>query len=252
MAITAVEYWLIGELAHAGLIPKAPHVLELGENNWYGDVPLERLGRDLYREISDPDERKRRFLELNQIVEAQAPTMLFDVAKLFYRTFLGYASLSSLDLGGTPAAHKVDLNWPVEASRRFDVTLNFGTAHHVFNIYQCFKTAHELTTPGGLMLHGMPLTGALDDGFYNVQPTFYWDLAVANGYEMLMLIYAEPTPFTVRQLERREDIVAMAQWGHIGANAFVYAVMRGGTTPAGFAVPVQGRYVAELAAAATA
>lgn len=249
MALTAVEYWLIAQLAHAGLLPPAPHVLECGENNWYGDVPLERLGHDMYRELADPEARKPCFVELDRIAKAQSPAMLFEVARLFYRTFLRYASLSSIDLGGTAAAHKVDLNYPVQANRQFDITINFGTAHHVFNVFQFFKTMHDLTAPGGLMLHGMPLTGALDDGFYTVQPTFYWDLAVANRYAIVMLVYAELAPFAVRELERREDVAEMAERGQLGANASLYAVLRR-TEPGEFTIPVQGRYVAELAALA--
>jgi hypothetical protein len=252
MAIGAVEYWLISQLAHAGALPPAPHVLELGENNWYGDVPIEQLGQDVYRQITDPAARQRSFVELNGIVEAQTPTMLFDVAKVFYRTFLGPASLSSIDLSGTAAAHKVDLNCPIQASRQFDVVINFGTANHVFNLPQFFKTVHDVTAPGGLMLHGMPLTGRVDDGFYNVQPTFYWDLAAANGYEIVLLVYGEPAPFKVRQLESRDDVTTMAQLGEIGATASVYAVFRHRAAPGEFAVPIQGRYLAELAAGAAA
>ena len=243
MAITAIEYWLVSRLAHAGLVPPAPHVLECGENNWYGDVPVETFGRDIYRVIPDPDTRKRCFLELDGIARTQPPTALYDVARLFYRAFLGYASLTSLDLGGTDAAAKVDLNQPVQADRTFDLTINFGTAQHVFNIHQFFKTVHDLTAPGGLMLHGMPFTGAPDDGFYNVQPTFYWDLALANHYEALMLIYAEMQPFKVRELTGREDVVAMAQRGEIGGHAFVYAVLRRGASTSEFAAPIQGRYL---------
>jgi SAM-dependent methyltransferase len=246
LAITAIEYWLISRLAQAGLLPQAPHVLECGENYWYGDVPLEKLGLDIYRVIPDPDARKRHFLELDGIAQTPSSATLFELPRLFYRVFLGYASLTSIDLGGSGGAAKVDLNWPVQADRTFDVTINFGTAQHVFNIHQFFKTMHDLTAPGGLMLHGMPFTGGPDDGFYNVQPTFYWDLALANGYEVLMLIYAEAQPFKVRELTRRDDVVAMARRSEIGAHAFVYAALRRGTSAAEFAVPMQGRYLAEL------
>lgn len=248
MAITAVEYWLISRLAHAGLLPPAPHVLECGENNWYGDVPLETLGRDIYRVIADPEARRRSFLELDRIAQAQAPTMLFEIARLFYRVFLGYASLSPIDLGGSGGAARVDLNLPFTADRAFDVTVNFGTGQHVFDIHQFFRTVHDHTAPGGLMLHGMPLTGAPDEGFYHVQPTLYWDLALANRYEVLMLLYAEIEPLKVRELVGRDDVAAMARRGEVGPRASVYAVLRRGAA-AEFAVPRQERYLAELAGA---
>ena len=61
-----------------------------------------------------------------------------------------------------------------------------------------------------------------------------------------MLIYAEAQPFKVRELTRRDDVVAMARRSEIGAHAFVYAALRRGTSAAEFAVPMQGRYLAEL------
>jgi len=245
LAISAIEYWLLSRLAQSGLLPPAPHVLECGENNWYGDVPLEALGQDVYRMLPDPEARKRGFLELDAIARKGEPEALFEIARLFYRVFLGHASLSSIDLEGTSAAARVDLNWPVQADRAFDVTINFGTAPHVFNIHQFFKTVHDLTAPGGLMLHGMPFTGAHDDGFYNVQPTFYWDLAQANRYEIVMLVYAERDPFNVRELVSRDDILTMASRGEIGTQSFVYSVMRRPAPAAEFAVPLQGRYLAQ-------
>ena len=41
------------------------------------------------------------------------------------------------------------------------------------------------------MLHGMPFSGWYDHGFYNFQPTFYLDLAIANNYGNLGLFYVE-------------------------------------------------------------
>jgi hypothetical protein len=61
-----------------------------------------------------------------------------------------------------------------------------------------------------------------------------------------MLIYAEAQPFKVRELTGRDDIVAMARRSEIGAHAFVYAALRRGTSGAEFAVPMQGRDLAEL------
>jgi len=249
MAITAAEYWLISRLAQAGLLPAAPHVLECGQNNWYGDVPLETFGRDIYRVLADPESRLGCFRELDAIARTEMPARLFDIARLFFRVFLEYASLSSIDLGGTEVAAKLDLNQPFEADRAFDVTVNFGTGQHVFDVHQFFKTIHDHTAPGGLMLHGMPITGAPDDGFYHVHPTLYWDLALANDYEVLMLLYVEIEPFKVRELTRREDVATMAQRGEIGPRASVYAALRRGAAASEFRTPIQGRYLTELTGA---
>ena len=39
------------------------------------------------------------------------------------------------------------------------------------------------------MLHCMPFLGWVDRGFFNFQPTFYWDLAEANGYHVVAFLF---------------------------------------------------------------
>jgi hypothetical protein len=35
----------------------------------------------------------------------------------------------------------------------------------------------------------MPFLGWVDRGFFNFQPTFYWDLAEANGYHVVAFLF---------------------------------------------------------------
>ncbi len=67
----------------------------------------------------------------------------------------------------------------------FDLILNCGTSEHVFNQWNLFKTIHEAVKPGGIMYHRVPLTGHLDHGYFTYQPRFFFDLAKANGYELI-------------------------------------------------------------------
>jgi hypothetical protein len=53
MAITAVDYFIISKLKEQALIPTRPSVLELGEANWYGDVPLDQLASDIRAHVKD-------------------------------------------------------------------------------------------------------------------------------------------------------------------------------------------------------
>jgi hypothetical protein len=79
----------------------------------------------------------------------------------------------------------------VDLDRQFHVVINSGTAEHVFNACQFFKTVHERTFPGGLMIHAFPFVGWLDHGFYNFNPTLIADLAAANQYAFLIWVYSE-------------------------------------------------------------
>jgi hypothetical protein len=86
--------------------------------------------------------------------------------------------------------------------------LNNGTAEHVFNVGQLFKTMHERTKPLGLMLHDGPFTGWVNHGFYTFQPTLYLDLAAANDYELLAMFLMDWDAHNVEPIPNRQAILA--------------------------------------------
>ena len=246
MSISSIEYKLFRDLKKSGILPKKPHVLELGEANWYGDVPIGQLLKDVRLEISDAARCKALEEELRRLAEiydsGDSDKSLWAIAKIFFEVFLDFESITAIDLGGMEAALKLDLNKPVELDRQFDVTINFGTAEHILNIAQFFWTVHDLTRDGGLMMHGAPFQGWTDHGFYNIQPTFYVDLALANSYEIGALLYAETDPVKLVQLRGREQIIGMAQENKFGANAMVYGVFKKPSAARTFQIPMQGYY----------
>ena len=242
MALTAVDYHVLEALRKAGLLPKNPSVLELGESEWYGDIsPAELMA---LIDAAVPEQGKRAALRrrLQELVDHATPTRGWDLAKLFYAAMLDYREIVAIDFHGTPAAQPIDLNHPADLKRRFDIVIDGGTAEHVFNVFQFFKNCHDLTEPRGLMLHNNPFRGWVEHGFYSFNPTFYWDLAAANGYEVLMLVYHEAQPLRIEQLASREKIVEMARAGQLGANAMLFAVYRKPAKESPFAIPAQGFY----------
>lgn len=242
MAITAVEYALFSELKKLQLFPPHPSFLELGEANWYGDIPYEQLSNDICSLLDDTEEQIRILQELIDVVRAGQPTMLWDVAKVFYRLFLSYRETVAIDFGGTEKALRLDLNQPVSLGREFDIVFNGGTSEHVFNVWQLFKTVHDHTADGGLMIHCTPFTGWMDHGFYNFNPTFYWDLAAANGYTILFFLYTELMPLKMLSISRREQFAEMAKDGQIGTNSNLYVVFRKSIEHSSFVTPQQGYY----------
>lgn len=225
MAITEIEYALFTNLKEAKILPEKPHVLEFGENNWYGDVPVAQLLHDI--ENSSRNDRQELAEKLKEIVaeKEKHPWINFDLAKIFWEFFVDYESLTAIDMGG-PNAHKFDLNYPVIMDRQFDITANFGTSEHIFNVAQFFATVHDLTAPGGIMLHAFPFTGWIDHGFYNFQPTFIWDLAAQMRYDIISFIYAEMQPLKILNIRSREDVVRMAKNKEFGNNGLLYTALR--------------------------
>jgi hypothetical protein len=242
MALTAVDYHVLESLRKAGLLPKRPSVLELGESEWYGDLPPGELASLIDALVPEPERRARLRGRLRELLANDSPQRSWDLAKVFYAAMLDYREIVAIDFHGTPAARPIDLNQPVDLGQRFDIVIDGGTAEHVFDVCQFFKTCHALTLPGGLMLHNNPFRGWLEHGFYNFNPTFYWDIAAANGYELLMLVYNETSPLRIEQLLNREKIVEMARAGDLGANAMLFAVYRKPQDERPFAIPGQGFY----------
>ena len=242
MAITAVEYAIFAELKKLPLLPPHPSLLELGEANWYGDVPLERLCDDI---CGLPDYRANQIELLESLIESvrsQRPEMPWEIARIFYRVFLDCHEMQAIDFGGTEKALRLDLNQPISLGKKFDIVFNGGTSEHIFNIWQFFKTVHEHTSNGGLMIHGAAFTGWIDHGFFNFNPTFYWDLAAANGYIIEQLIYTELTPLKLIHILQREQLAEMLKDGQIGTNSNLYIIFRKPSTDCEFATPQQGYY----------
>lgn len=100
---------------------------------------------------------------------------------------LGFAQYHCIDANGQHNAYILDLNFPVPEDHKgqYDLITNYGTAEHVFNVYQFFKNVHDLSHESSIMIHTLPFQKYVNHGFYNFQPCFYDDLAYANNYEII-------------------------------------------------------------------
>jgi hypothetical protein len=230
MALTSGDYKLWRDLKAAGHIPPRPRVLEIGQANWWGDVPLDQLRADGV-----------------EVPIAFDGEHAFHVARAFYKHVLDFSEIVAIDKHGTAEAIDLDLNSPLPLdlvpnrplsaeARRFDIVINTGTAEHVFNQCQLFASIHDATKAGGLMVHAAPLDGWHDHGFYRYEPCFWRDLATANGYR---LVYA--------LLWGRPPAPAPIELGHLDAvprsegDSILHTVWRKYAAGA-FRVPMQGRY----------
>lgn len=246
MAITGLEYIVFSSLRAHNLLPARPKVLELGESNWYGDVPMEQFERDLAQLVLDLTVRDELITRLHDIARANRPNRLYDIARIFWRAFVDPASYSAIDPATPGSQYRFDLNQPVPLNEQFDLIVNIGTAEHVFNVYQFYKTAHERTRDGGMMIHSAPFTGWADHGFYTFQPTFFFDLARANGYQIVSFVVAQFNPLKYVQVAKHEDIPGLLKAGQIPANSHINVVYRKPTDGRAFAVPTQAYYAGAL------
>lgn len=242
MAISMLEYRVIREIRDTGLIPQNPKVLEFGDSNWYGDVPIDTLLENIREYV--PDEKKQKELSdrLTHLTANPTEFSTFEIAGIFFQTFLNGPAYSSIDITSPLATYNFNLNGPIDLREEFDFTINFGTAEHVFNVCQFFKTMHERTKPGGLMLHTTPFLGWPDHGFFAFQPTFFFDLARANGYRILLGLCTQLIPWTWIQIRDHDHYLEMLAGGKIPSPSVHCFLYRKPREAAEFVVPAQRIY----------
>jgi hypothetical protein len=110
-------------------------------------------------------------------------------------TWLGF-SYASIDIDGTPGSIPLDLNFsdvPPSLAGKHHLVTNFGTTEHVANQLNAFKIVHDLTAPGGVMLHTVPTQGGFNHGLINYTPKFFMALAWRNKYRWLFFDFV-PEP----------------------------------------------------------
>lgn len=189
MGISHMEYNFLATACGKGVLPQHGDVLEIGEARSF--VPLREVLYD--RRIGVDSARVQQIFD-DSIAYSESvkgddryhELVGFYVAKKIYSVLFKYNSITSIDYSGSDAAIKVDLNEPFSLGRQFNVCLNCGTTEHIFNQYQAYRTIHEHTAVGGVMIHWQPAYGLshVNHGMFLPQPGMFFDLADANDYEV--------------------------------------------------------------------
>lgn len=145
-------------------------------------------------------------------------------AEPWYRS-LGCGRYVSID-GNGRGTLTADLNYVVDPLRllgEFDLVTDFGTGEHIFDQAQVWRTLHDLTKPGGVIVFDRPAQGYQKHGFYLTTDSLFRDLAAANDYAILWL---------ARTTTPRGELIRGA--------------FRRTTEHRSFRIPQQGRYHAQL------
>ncbi len=154
-----------------------------------------------------------------------------------------------IDIDANFGSLTLDLNFdsvPPEHRNRYGLTTNHGTTEHIFNQYNAFKAIHDLTKPGGLMLHGLPFTVHLDHGFFNYQPNLFEALARYNSYRTLGIWVALDwtlSSFVPWQPQLLDFLVMNGKTTHL------LLVLQEKMYEAEFCIPIQGVYESMIPAA---
>lgn len=168
-------------------LPESPTVVELGNQRFKVD---NKQLQEIIRMV-----RHRNRCDLDRLNEF---LMMSDEEKLpfvdsFYRT-LGFKEYVAIDVNAKYGSIVMDLNLDLKEHynyhETFDLVTNNGTGEHIFNQHMVFKNMHQLTKPGGLMVHVMPFVTCINHGFFNFHPILYVDLAAANNYRIIKLSLA--------------------------------------------------------------
>jgi SAM-dependent methyltransferase len=171
-------------LSVAPLVDKTSHssILELGEATTNRLDLINKIDR-----IADATGLSRGSIEAELRVCHDVPpqNIPYTEARAIYRWVFGCGDYQAVDLGARDPSYRVDLNYPFDLGREFDVVVNNGTSEHIFNQANVFQMMHNHVKPGGLLVHYTPCLGWTDHGFYNVQPMFFYDIARANSYKVV-------------------------------------------------------------------
>jgi hypothetical protein len=85
------------------------------------------------------------------------------------------------------------INCPPKYKGVYDLCTNAGTTEHLINQYNAFKLVHDLTRPGGIMIHSLPLIQP-NHGFFSYSPNFFSYLSKYNNYKMIKM-YTSSLPY---------------------------------------------------------
>jgi len=190
MGVTVKNLSRLQELGKLGQLNSGASIIELGAQELYC-LGMEQLVVDFFNAFSHSSKLQADDQFIQRVSNKGFTSELLKRAGFKYK---------ALDIFNGDEVILFDLNIespPPDLIGTFDLVTNFGTTEHVINQYQSFKTMHELTKPGGIIYHDLPMSGYHMHGYFNYNPLFFQHLATSNQYEILFCWYScsnSPTP----------------------------------------------------------
>jgi hypothetical protein len=178
-------------LHQRGLIENGASIIELGAQQLYCSGMEDYVRRVIgYFSENDASIKKAELYTHDELKLLSDNAML---GKLMIACGFTYRALDIFEADNT-TLFDLNIQTPGEdLCGKFDIVTNFGTTEHVINQYQSLKTMHELTKPGGLMYHDLPLAGYHNHGYFSYNPLLFNHLASANHYKIILQHYSRGT-----------------------------------------------------------
>jgi hypothetical protein len=197
MGVSSEDLELFIRLKEQGYIPNRGSIAELGAQQLSNSVlrsgeQVKRLGQ-LFGVHSAPPLGPPLPTTVNEFGRERSSADAPFAGELWRWLGLSY---SSLDVDCGPDGIALDLNYddvPDDLASKCHLVTNFGTTEHVANQLNAFKVAHDLTAPGGIMIHKGPAQGGFNHGLVNYTPKFFWMLARSNDYRWLWFDFKDTT-----------------------------------------------------------
>ena len=167
--------------------------------------------------------------------------------KLRFWTALGFEKVRGLDYDDFEGADIVcDLNLPIgeDNIEKFDVIFDGGTMEHVFNVKCFLENIDRLLVIGGIVIHEVPSSNAIDHGFYSFSPTLFFDYYTKQGYEIIEILLVAKNMYRAKVYEyfpKKSGSVISENWGKRNVN--VWCVARKVSGRSNFEIPQQNKYV---------
>jgi hypothetical protein len=183
MGVTIKNLSRLQELGRLGHLNSGASIIEFGAQELYC-IGMEQSVADFFNAFSN----SLKFQADDQFIQRVSNKGF--TSELLKRAGFKY---KALDIFNGDEVILFDLNIespPPDLIGTFDLVTNFGTTEHVINQYQSFKTMHELTKPGGIIYHDLPMGGYHMHGYFNYNPLFFQHLATSNQYEILFYWYS--------------------------------------------------------------
>ena len=195
-------------------LPKPGRVLSLG----YPDVLLAET--DL-RKLFDLDSAEFQFREDSaEIIKWHGAVLDKLVETKHFFSLLGL-EFDAWDIHASRGVEKeVDLNHGLDVAEPvclYDLVIDGGTVEHCFNIAQAMSTIALMVKQGGFVFHDNPCN-MYNHGFYNLNPTFYFDWYESNGFVVTLCALTDgekymPVERTTRfsEIPERMSLVCVAR-----------------------------------------
>jgi hypothetical protein len=246
MAISSVHFSIVRELFRNQLLPQRGALLALGDARWGDDVDPRALATEIQTCIADLTRQQELLAALSRALSLPPAAQPPAVATVFLDMFLAPREVLAIGGSNSPGTVPYDLNEPLPIDRQFQVAVNHGAAERTFDVAQVFITMHDRTAPGGLMLHQCAFNHWGEGVYYSLQPTLFFDLAAANGYQLLAMFIEDVANQRAIRLFTRETIIEAVRNEQVAPNTTLFAALVKGSENRPFQIPLQGYYEGTL------